>query len=208
MSLDSATELILTYRYFILIPLTFLEGPIVAFIAGTLASLGYFNMYALAALFFARDISMDLLCYALGHFGWRQGWVRRWVAKMGVTEEHLGEVEALWSRYGFRTMFFSKLSYGIAAAFVVVAGVVGMPLKRFIAYGAVVTVLQYGSLLFLGYFLGNAFGGTIQGVLEKIQYVLLIAGVGLIGFYILRRYMRRRLEGQEKEVGAPKGPSV
>jgi membrane protein DedA with SNARE-associated domain len=200
MSLDSVTHLLIQYRYLILIPLTFLEGPIVAFVAGTLASLGYFNMYALATLFFVRDVTMDLLCYATGHWGWKMGWVRRWVGRMGVTEEHLGEVQVLWNKYGFRTMFFSKLSYGIAAAFIIVAGVVHMPIKKFITYGAIVTVLQYGSLLFLGYFLGNAFGGTIQGVLEKLQYVLLLAAAVLIAYYFLRRYMRRRLEKQEREV--------
>src|SRR3989338_6591219 len=52
MSLDFTTQIILEYRYWILIPLSLIEGPIVAFVAGTLASVGYFNLYFLAVLFF------------------------------------------------------------------------------------------------------------------------------------------------------------
>ncbi len=198
MSLDSITPLILEYRYWILIPLTFIEGPIAAFVAGTFASLGFFNFWALAALFFARDISMDLACYYLGHYGWRFNFVRRAVAKVGVTKEHLDDVHRLWFNHGLSTMFFSKLSYGIAAAFVMVAGLVELPVWRFIRYGAIVTVLQYGTLLVLGYFLGNAFGGTIKGILESVQYVLLILAVGAIGYFYFKKYMRRRLLEAEK----------
>lgn len=194
-------QLILEYRYWILIPLTFLEGPIIAFIAGTLASVGYFNIYALAGLFFVRDIGMDLLCYAIGYYGWRWPWVKRMAARAGITDNHLGEVQHLWHHHGFKTMFLSKLSYGIAAAFIVVAGMVHMSLKRFAVYGVIVTILQYGTLLMLGYFLGTAFGGTVEKVLRSIEYILIIVAVGGIGYIFLRRYIRRRLEREEAKAG-------
>jgi membrane-associated protein len=190
-------QLILEYRYFILIPLTFLEGPIVAFIAGTLASVGYFNIFALGALFFVRDVGMDLTCYAIGHYGWQWPWVRRLAAKAGITDAHLGDVQHLWHHHGFKTMFLSKLSYGIAAAFIVVAGVVRMSLKRFVAYGIIVTLLQYGTLLLLGYFLGAAFGGTVETVLKSIEYILIIVAVVGVGYIFFQRYMRTRLEKEE-----------
>ncbi len=197
MAESHTAQLILEYRYFILIPLTFLEGPIIAFIAGTLASVGYFNIYALGALFFVRDVGMDLVCYAIGHYGWRWPWVRRVAAKAGITDDHLGDVHHLWHHHGLKTMFFSKLSYGIAAAFVVVAGTVGLPLKRFIRYGVIVTILQYGTLLMLGYFLGAAFGGTVEKLLKSIEYILIIIAVGTVGYIIFQRYMGKRLKKEE-----------
>ena len=72
MSVDFITELILQYRYWILIPLSFIEGPVVAFVAGMLASMGYFNIYFLSALFFVRDVGLDGVYYAIGHFGGAQ----------------------------------------------------------------------------------------------------------------------------------------
>jgi membrane protein DedA with SNARE-associated domain len=69
MSLEALTELILQYRYWILVPLSFIEGPLVAVIAGTLAAVGLFNIYFLLALFFVRDIMFDAVYYAIGYFG-------------------------------------------------------------------------------------------------------------------------------------------
>ena len=59
MSPEHLTQLILDYRYWILIPISVIEGPVVAFVAGTLAALGYFNIWVLVLFFFARDMIMD-----------------------------------------------------------------------------------------------------------------------------------------------------
>ena len=61
MDAQSISHLLLEYRYLVLIPLATIEGPIVAFVAGTLASLRYFNIYALAAVFFIRDVGLDAI---------------------------------------------------------------------------------------------------------------------------------------------------
>lgn len=195
---DHIAQLIVEYRWWILIPLTFLEGPIVAFVAGTLASLGYFNVYLLFAIFFARDVSVDLGCYLLGRFAWRTAFVRRFLTRVGVTQEEIDDIRPLWANNPGKTMFFSKLSYGVAAGLIVVAGVVEMPLKKFMAWGAVIAVLHYGVLLVLGYYFGGAFG-TVSQLLENISYV--IGGIALVitAYYFFKRYMRRRLLRAEKE---------
>ncbi|HCR52541.1 TPA: hypothetical protein DIV48_02725 [Candidatus Kaiserbacteria bacterium] len=197
--MDSITEIILQYRYWILIPLSFIEGPVVAFVAGTLAALGYFNIYFLAPLFFVRDVGLDLMYYAIGHFGGRTDFAKRMLAKIGVTPDHLEHVRVLWERRPGMTMLIGKLSYGIASAFIVVAGMVKMPLRTFFAYGSVVAVLQYGTLLFLGYFLGASLGGSIGNIIENVQYAAVFIGIVISGYYILSWRMRRRFLKEEKE---------
>src|SRR3989344_2474806 len=135
MSIDFVTQIILEYRYWILIPLSLIEGPVVAFIAGTLAAAGYFNMYFLATLFFVRDVGLDGIYYAIGHFGAKTAFVRRMLVKVGITADHLEQVRILWERRPGWTMFIGKLSYGIASAFIVVAGTVKMPLLTFFKIG-------------------------------------------------------------------------
>src|SRR5579872_586989 len=110
MSVASMTHLILEYRYWILIPLSFLEGPIVAFIAGGLASLGYFNLYFLAILFFVRDVGLDGVYYAIGYFAAGTAFAKRMLGKLGVTQDHLEGVRLLWKDHAGRTMFVGKLS--------------------------------------------------------------------------------------------------
>ena len=193
MSPEYLTQLILEYRYWILVPLSIVEGPIVAFVAGTLAATGYFNIYALGVFFFVRDMAMDALYYALGHYGGRTSLAQRLLHRIGIRPNHLEEVRTLWERHAGATMFLGKLSYGIASIFIVVAGMVRMPLGKLFGWGALAAVAQYGVLLLLGYFFGNTLGGGAVVVLERTQYVL--AAIALVAaiYYIGSRYARKRL---------------
>lgn len=199
MTLSSTAQLIIEYRYLIMIPLAIVEGPIVAFVAGTLASLGYFNIYGLALFFFARDMGMDACYYALGYFGGRTGFARRLLRKIRVTEDHLEGVRLLWEHNPMSTMFIGKLSYGIGSTFVAVAGMVKFRVTTFFKYGALVAILQYWTLLAIGYFFGSSFGGSISNILANIQYV--IAGIGIVitVYYFFSWRMRQKFT-EEAEV--------
>ena len=205
MTLADTTKLILEYRYAILLPLALIEGPIVAFVAGTLASLGYFNIYTLAIFFFVRDMAMDGLYYVLGYYGGRTSFVRRTLAKLHVTEEHLDGVRLLWEGHPLSTMFIGKLSYGVGSTFVVVAGIIKMRILTFFKYGAIVAITQYWSLLALGYFFGNSFGGKISNILQNMQYVIAVVGVVITIYYIFSWRMRRKLMA-ETQASENRGP--
>lgn len=200
MSVDFITQLILQYRYWILIPLSFIEGPVVAFVAGTLASVGFFNMYFLAVLFFVRDVGLDAAYYATGYFGGRTAFAERMLTRIGVTDDHLEQVRKLWVNRPGMTMFIGKLSYGIASAFIVVAGMVKMPLRIFFKYGIIVAVLEYGTLLFAGYFLGASLGGNVAQVIDNVQYVIAITAIVISGYYLFSWRMRGKFLKAEKEI--------
>ncbi|MFZ2167951.1 MAG: hypothetical protein WAV50_03760 [Minisyncoccia bacterium] len=200
MSVEFITELILQYRYWILIPLSFIEGPVVAFVAGTLAAVGFFNIYFLAGLFFVRDVGLDGVYYAMGYFGGHTAFTERMLAKIGITDDHLEKVRELWDRRPFMTMFIGKLSYGIASAFIVVAGVVKMPLRTFFKYGIMVAVLEYGTLLLAGFFLGASLGGSVVKIVENAQYVIAFASIVIVGYYLFTWYMRNKLLKKDKEI--------
>lgn len=199
MEVDAVTALILEYRYWILLPLSFIEGPIVAFFAGMLASGGHFNVWALALFFFVRDVAVDAGCYYLGYYGAQSRWINKVLTRLGVTEEHLDEVRLLWHTHPGKTMFLSKLSYGVAAGFIVVAGLVKMPFKQFLYYGSIIAVTHYGVLLFVGYFFGAAFGGSVIGLLHNIPYVIGALSLLAIAYYIFKRRISNKLQEEERE---------
>src|SRR5665213_1298609 len=145
MSPQTIAHLIIEYRYWILIPAAIIEGPIVAFVAGTLASLGYFNIYVLIAFFFVRDMGMDAIYYYSGYFGGRSAFIQRMLAKLSMDEARLDELRLVWEQHPAKTMFIGKLSYGIAQAFIVTAGVVKMSIRKFFGYGALAAIAQYGT---------------------------------------------------------------
>jgi membrane protein DedA with SNARE-associated domain len=197
MSPHNIASLIIEYRYLVIVPLAIIEGPIVAFVSGTLASLGYFNLYAILVFFFARDMIMDALYYSLGYFGSRTQFAHRMLKRLGVKEEHLKELHVLWDEKPGRTMFIGKFSYGIAQAFIVVAGMVKMELRKFFAYGALAAIAQYFTLILVGYFFGNAFGGRTTILVENLQYVIAGATLIISGYYIFRWYVRRKFKEEE-----------
>lgn len=199
MDLGNTGQLIIEYRYWILIPLSLLEGPIVAFAAGTLAAAGYFNPYFLMIFFIIRDLVTDLAYYALGVFAAKTVFVHRLLHKIGVTAEHLEKARALWRDHPGKTMFLGKLSYGIAPSFFVVAGMIRMSLSRFIGYNAIVAAFQYGVLLLLGFFFGNAAGGSLVNMISNIQIVIGVVVVCLFAFYFVRHYFRNRLLEAERD---------
>jgi membrane protein DedA with SNARE-associated domain len=199
MDQSHVVDLILNYRYWILIPLTFIEGPIVALIAGTLASAGLFNVYILAIVFFVRDVGLDGVYYALGYYGGRTAFAKRMLARIGVTEAHLADVGRLWEKHPGKTLFIGKLSYGIASAFIVVAGMVKMPLTTFFKYGSLVAILQYGTLLFVGYFFGQAFGGSLDRIIKNIEYVALAAGVLITIYYFFGHKMKALFLAEDRK---------
>jgi membrane protein DedA with SNARE-associated domain len=207
MNLSQTAQLIIEYRYWIMVPLALIEGPIVAFVVGTLAALGYFNIYGLAIFFFARDMGMDACYYCLGYFGGRTAFAQRLLHRIRVTQEHLEGVRLLWEHHPMSTMFIGKLSYGIGSTFVAVAGIVKMRVTTFFKYGALVAITQYWSLLALGYFFGTSFGGSISNILSNIQYVIAAVGIVITAYYFFSWRMRRKFiqetEGEEeKELGA------
>ena len=200
MSVDLITQLIVEYRYWLLVPLSLLEGPVVAFIAGTLAAGGLFNFYFLAIFFFIRDMGLDAAYYATGYFGGRTPFTERMLKKIGVTDDHLEQVRVLWVKRPGVTMLIGKLSYGIASAFIVVAGMVKMPLRVFFAYGALVAVLEYGTLLCAGYFLGASLGGTAAHTISTIQYGVAAAAVLISAYYLFSWHMRKKLLQADKAI--------
>ncbi len=195
----NSTQLLIEYRYWILIPLSLLEGPIVAFAAGTLAAAGYFNPYVLEVLFICRDLLTDLFYYYVGMFARTTRIVQWFLKKIGVTAEHLGKAQALWEHRPFSTMFLGKLSYGVAPSFFIVAGMVKMSLKKFIGYNASIASVQYGICLILGYEFGAVLGASFVALLDKIQIVIGALVIAFAVAYVIRHYGRKLLLREESK---------
>lgn len=200
MSIAALAHFILTYRYPALFLVSVFEGPFVAFFAGTFAAGGFFNIFILAAFFVVRDLVFDAGYYAVGFYGGRTRLVQRMLKKIGIQTGHLADIRAVWEQHAFRTLFVGKISYGIAPAFIVTAGTIKMSLRKFFSYGALVAVAQYWTLLLVGYFFGNSFGGNLSGMLQNLLYVLGVGGFLLAGYYLFSWWMRAEFFKEEKEI--------
>ena len=204
MSPEALTELVLQYRYWILVPLSFIEGPLVAVTAGTLAAVGLFNIYFLLVLFFFRDIILDAVYYAIGYFGGNTNFANRMLARLKITPDHLAQARSLWERRPMMTMFIGKLAYGIASAFIVALGMMKMPLGLFFKYGAIVAIVEYGGFLAAGYFLGASLGGDVVQIAKKLEYVLALGLAAAAAYFFFS--LRLRTEFLKADEAIEEGP--
>ncbi|MDP3771762.1 MAG: hypothetical protein Q8Q94_00085 [bacterium] len=190
--------LVIQYRYAILFPLAFFEGPIVSFVIGMLIARGYFNVPLAYTILILGDLIPDTAYYLLGRYGERKTLISRYAAKIGIKENHFGAIRKLWHNHPGKTMFFSKLAYGLSTPFLVFAGVVGMPVKKFISYALPVTLIQYALLMALGYYFGGSFNIIAQSF-KDIQIIIVAIIALAFGYYLLQCYMRKKLLQEEKK---------
>jgi membrane-associated protein len=168
-------HLILEYRYWIILPLACLEGPLVALVVGALAARDLFDIESAFVLLMLGDILPDFTCFLIGQRAARSGSLGRWLRcdRLGRPTQLMHD---LWRQHGLKTMVVSKLSYGLSIPFLMTAGLTGLPIWRFASYAIPVTMIQYSAFLALGYYLGSYF----RAVASISHYAQLIAAAAVL----------------------------
>ncbi len=190
--MDYLILLLTKYGYFILFPLAVIEGPIVSLVVGFLIYLGYLKFLPAYAILLLGDLIPDTVYYYIGRFGSKRKIMEKYGSRLNL-------IEKLWREHGRKTMFLSKLAYSLSIPFLISAGLVKMPYKKFISYAISVTLFQYGIIMAIGYFFGHSY----QIAERYIQYAYVIAAAILILFivsYILiTKYARKRIKEMEQK---------
>ncbi len=190
--METAILLLTKYGYFILFPLAVIEGPVVSLLVGFLMYLGYFQFFPALAILVLGDIVPDIFYYYIGRFG--NG--KKLIEKYGT---HLNLIEKLWQEHGKKTMFFSKIAYGLSTPLLISAGLVKMPLRRFVSYTIPISITLYTVIIIIGYYLGSSY----QLAAKYINYAEIIIAIFFVIFiaaYVFSaKYARRQIEKMEKE---------
>jgi membrane protein DedA with SNARE-associated domain len=187
-TLDALVSVIVKGRYWILVPLSLIEGPTVALVAGALSSRGYLNPFWAYWIFFAKDVVVDGAYYYVGRFSGERRWVAALLKKARVTGDDLDAVRRLWDRHPWRTMAVGKLSWGLSPAFLAAAGVVSVPIAAFLRYAAGVALVQYATLIAVGYYFGRA-AAAVSGAIHVLQVIA--GGIAIAAIVYLRLRLRQ-----------------
>jgi membrane-associated protein len=174
-------QLLLTYKYFILIPLSILEGPIVTVIAGFLVTLKVFNPIVVFLIMVIGDIIGDGIFYYIGYKG------KKLFHYFGVNEEKIEKAKIYFHENHKKAIAGSKIMWGIGTAGLITAGVLHVPYKRYFKTCALYSVGQSFVMLLLGIFFGQSFV-----IIEK-YFNYYAAGASIITlvvllFVIIRKY--------------------
>jgi membrane protein DedA with SNARE-associated domain len=174
-------QLLLTYRYLILIPLAIIEGPIVTVICGFLVTLKFFNPFVVYIVMVLGDIVGDGLIYYMGYSG------KRFLKYFHVTEEKLAKAKTYFRENHKKAIAMSKLVHGIGSTGLVAAGAIRVPYKKYFQTCATISVIQSFVMLMLGILFGHAY--VVIG--KYLNYYAAFVSVAVLIFLVivfLRKY--------------------
>ena len=187
-------QLLLTYKYVVLIPIGFIEGHLISLIAGFLSKLGYLNPFLAGACIASGNLIGDVCLYWLGfHKGKSFSiFLEKW---FGISEGTIDKgIEVFHTRTN-SILFLSKVTngFGMAMAILFGAGVARIPFRQYMLWNILGESVWTGILVSLGYY----FGALYQVVDTTLLKISLITGVMVCTFLVfvsIRRYLASKFK--------------
>lgn len=170
-------NLLLQYRYFLIVPLAVVEGPLIMLAGGFFVRM---DVFALVPMFFALlvgDLVGDVLWYAIGYH-WGRPFIRRFGKYVSITEDKINSVEHIFHKYHERILFISKITMGFGFALVtlITAGLMKIPFRKYLMFNVLGGFIWTAALMTAGYYLGELFLKASKG----LEYVTLGAGIVIL----------------------------
>lgn len=146
----------------------FLPGDSLLVTAGLFAAKGYLNVYGLAPALTLAAICGNSVGYFIGRATGPR--IFRRENSLFFNKNHAIRAHEFYEKHGRKTIVLAQFMPVIRTFAPVIAGVGGMGFRHFIAFNIIGAVSWIGSMLGIGYFLGN----TIPGIDQHIEIVVAI----------------------------------
>ena len=172
-------------------------GETVLIAASVYAGTGRLNIVAVGAIGFIAAVLGDNVGFAIGHFGGRT-LVLRYGRYVRLTEERLEKAESFFIRHGGKIVTVARFVEGLRQANGLIAGVTGMPWRRFLAFNALGAALWVATWTSVGYLAGNHITTIYDAVNRYALYLL-----GAIAVLIVALLVRHRCRRARERVTAP-----
>ncbi len=160
-------------------------------VTGALASRGGYSLAALLATAVAASLIADLLWYAAGRrIGGR---VLQTLCRVSLSPDScVRQTESIFTRWGAPSLMVAKFVPGFASVATAMAGVLRIPLWRFIPADAIGAALWSGVAITLGYIFRDAIDDVLA-VLQAMGEIGLVVIVLAFVAYVLWKWWQRRL---------------
>lgn len=190
---------LIRYKYLVLLPLALAEGPVVAFAAGFLIRTGVLNLWLVYLILISSDLIPDSMFYSIGYYGYHSKFVQNYIGSFRFFHNHFDAVKKLWKNHAWKTILLGKIAYGMALPFLMSAGMVKMPFKKFIWYTFQVTLLQYTVYLALGYASGHFYTMISKYLYVPYYFMAAVVIIFVASYIIVSKYARREITGGKND---------
>ncbi len=187
--MEQIIALLSHFKYWVLFPLSIVEGPIIAVIAGLLCSKEFLNPLYAWVIIVMGDITGDSLVYMLGRWGkstpLRE--ISRW---LGFTDAKMARTRFFFEANPTRTISLSKIILGVGVAGIYMAGNARVPYKKFIGVCLVTSAAQYVAYIGIGILFGEAYR-QINQYLNYFTSITLLVAVALVLFFFIKSKLKK-----------------
>lgn len=177
--------LIRDYGLLIIAPLAMLEGPVIAVVSGYLAKAGLVPLHWVFGVLVVADLVGDVALYWVGRRG-RAGLALPWLARVGVTRRRLATALRAFRRNGGRLLVLGKLTHSAGFAVLLAAGMVRMPLMRFVVLNTAATLPKTAICIAIGWWFGAVADRVGNGLVGAALLVL-----GCAAFFVILHFRNR-----------------
>ncbi len=184
-------NLILTYKYIIILPMAIIEGPFLAVLMGYLVYASYLNVFLTFFVLLLGDIGPDIFYWRLGRYGNKKILESKYFSSSGKIATHLDTLENMWHKHTKKTMFFGKIAYGISVPIIISAGIAKLPLKRFVLVSLPVGMSQIALLMLLGYHLGTSYEVASKYVTYPGIIVAILIAIGIVIYIFFAKHFAK-----------------
>jgi membrane protein DedA with SNARE-associated domain len=131
----------------------------------------------------------DLVLFTVG---WRYGTrllKYRWVARF-FPEAKRQRIERNFHRYGISILLFGRLLPTIRTPLFLTAGMMRLPLTRFLIADGIGAIIGSSLLFFLGYWFGDAVLDLIKQEEKILRPILILVGLVAVTLYLIYHFYR------------------
>lgn len=152
--------------------------------------------YIMLPVCWAGVILSDGILYMIGRLGGRRLLDIGWVKTRLLRPSKRAEIEDNFHRYGVKILLGARFLPGVRAPIFVMAGILRMPLPKFILADGLYAVPGVSLLFTLSYWFTDSFLGLYQHVEHKVAAVrslVVILAIAAVAGAFLYAYLRRRV---------------
>ena len=181
---ESSFPVLVEYKYLLLFLGSIFEGLNSMVLGGFLVSTGTIKLLPIFTIFTVGYVLNGYLWYAVGYFAGAKP-IDKWARKDKKGRQIVEKVEEYFHKYSGRAIVFTKFTFSLTIATLIMAGSFKYNLKKFALYNFIGSVGWVTMTLFIGYFFGQSYKFFIE-YLQGLSYLILFLGGAVALVYILK----------------------
>lgn len=143
----------------------------------------------------------DGLLYGIGRLWGRRLLELRWVKKL-LPPEKQQRIEKNFHEYGVKILLFARILPGIRSPIFIMAGIMKLPLTRFIFADGIYAIPGVSLLFFLAWWFGDQFRDLVEkaeGEVDKVRPILILTALVAVAVYFAFHFLRRPVSTGDPE---------